>query len=93
MTHVGDTNSIFKLVSDSMTRRPLVELEYDLLTPTDVHDDLEMHQAVVFEKSNLTPTEVEDLIEIFFKRVDVTPLTRFLNPLNEATQCVGYRSR
>jgi hypothetical protein len=48
VTHVGDANSIFfGLISDSMTRRLLIELEHYLLTPTDVHDKITSSFSVV----------------------------------------------
>ncbi|RLM89527.1 PIN domain-containing protein [Haloarcula sp. Atlit-7R] len=87
MKFVVDANIILSaLISDSMTRRLLVELEDDLLTPAYVHDELEKYTEMVAEKSGLSPAEVEDLIEILFKRIDVVPRSEVLTSLQEAAR-------
>jgi predicted nucleic acid-binding protein len=87
MKYVVDANIILSaLISDSMTRRLLVELENDLLTPAYVHDEIGKYTEMVAEKSGLSPAEVEDLIEILFKRIDVVPRSEVLTSLQEAAR-------
>lgn len=87
MKYVVDANIILSaLISDSMTRRLLVELEDDLLTPAYVHDEIGKYTEMVSEKSGLSPAEVEDLIEILFKRIDVVPRSVVLESLQEAAR-------
>lgn len=87
MKYVVDANIILSaLISDSMTRRLLVELEDDLLTPAYVHDEIGKYTEMVSEKSGLSPTEVEELIEILFKRIDVVPRPVVLESLQEAAR-------
>lgn len=79
MKYVVDANIILSgLISDSMTRRLLVELEDTLLTPAYVHDEIGKYTEMVAEKSGLSPAEVEDLIGIRFERVDVVPRSEVL---------------
>lgn len=85
MRIVVDANIILSgLIADSMTRRLLVELEEDLLTPAYVHDEIGNYTDLVVEKSGLTPAAVEDLIEILFKRIEVVPRSEVLVSLQEA---------
>jgi predicted nucleic acid-binding protein len=87
MKSVVDANIILSaLISDSMTRRLLVELEDDLLTPAYVHDEIWKYTEMVSEKSGYSPAEVEDLIEILFKRIDVVPRSVVLESLQEAAR-------
>jgi predicted nucleic acid-binding protein len=87
MKYVVDANIILSaLISDSMTRRLLVELEDDLLTPAYVHDEIGKYTEMVSEKSGLSPAEVEDLIEILFKRIDVVPRSEVLESFQEAAR-------
>jgi predicted nucleic acid-binding protein len=87
MKYVVDANIILSgLISDSMTRRLLVELEDDLLTPAYVHDEIGKYTEMVSEKSGLSPAEVEELIEILFKRIDVVPRPVVLESLQEAAR-------
>jgi len=87
MKYVVDANIILSaLISDSMTRRLLVELEDDLLTPAYVHDEIGKYTGMVSEKSGLAQTEVEDLIEILFKRIDVVPRSEVLGSLQETAR-------
>jgi predicted nucleic acid-binding protein len=87
MKYVVDANIILSaLISDSMTRRLLVELEDDLLAPAYVRDEIGTYTEMVSEKSGLTPAEVEDLIEIIFKRIDVVPRSEVLESLQEAAR-------
>jgi len=87
MKYVLDANIILSaLISDSMTRRLLVELEDDFLTPAYVHDEIGKYTGMVSEKSGLTQAEVDDLIEILFKRIDVVPRSEVLGSLQEAAR-------
>lgn len=87
MRIVVDANIILSgLIADSMTRRLLVELEKDLLTPAYVHDEIGNYTDLVVEKSGLTPAAVEDLIEILFKRIEVVPRSEVLVSLQEAAR-------
>ena len=87
MKYVVDANIILSgLISDSMTRRLLVELEDDLLTPAYVHDEIGKYTEMVSEKSGLPPTEVEELIEMLFKRIDVVSRPVVLESLQEAAR-------
>lgn len=87
MKYVVDANIILSaLISDSMTRRLLVEVEDNLLTPAYVHDEIGTYTEMVSEKSGLTTVEVEDLIEILFKRIDVVPRSAVLDSLQEAAR-------
>jgi|AntRauMinimDraft_3_1070383.scaffolds.fasta_scaffold03070_3 predicted nucleic acid-binding protein len=87
MKYVVDANIILSgLISDSMTRRLLVELEDDLLTPAYVHDEIGKYTEMVSEKSGLTPVEVDDLIEILFKRIDIVPRSEVLDSLQETAR-------
>lgn len=87
MRYVVDANIVRSgLIADSMTRRLLVELEDDLLTPAYVHDEIENDIDLVVEKSELTPAAVEDLIEILFTRIEVVPRTAVLDSLQEAAR-------
>ena len=87
MTFVVDANIILSaLISDSTTRRLLVELDDDLLTPVYVHDEIENYTDMVSEKAGLTPAEVEDLIEILFKRIEVVPRSEVLGSLQKAAR-------
>ena len=59
MKYVVDANIILSgLITNSMTRRLLVELEDDLLTPAYVHVEIGKYTETVSEKTGLTPTEV-----------------------------------
>jgi len=87
MKYVVDANIILSgLISDSMTRRLLVELEDDLLTPAYVHDEIGKYTEMVSEKSGLSPAEVEELIEMLFKRIDVVSRPVVLESLQEAAR-------
>ena len=87
MKYVVDANIILSaLISDSMTRRLLVELEDDLLTPAYVHDEIGKYTEMVSEKSGLSPAEVDELIEMLFKRIDVVPRPVVLESLQEAAR-------
>jgi predicted nucleic acid-binding protein len=87
MKYVVDANIILSgLISDSMTRRLLVELEDDLLTPAYVHDEIGKYTGMVSEKSGLPPSEVEELIETLFKRIDVVSRPVVLESLQEAAR-------
>ena len=87
MKYVVDANIILSgLISDSMTRRLLVELEDDLLTPAYVHDEIGKYTEMVSEKSGLPPAEVEELIEMLFKRIDVVSRPVVLESLQEAAR-------
>ena len=87
MRYVIDANVILsRLISDSMTRRLLVELEDSFLTPAYVHDEIETYTEMVSEKSGLSSAEVEELIKILFKRIDVVPRSVVLESLQEAAR-------
>ena len=87
MKYVVDANIILSgLISDSMTRRLLVELEDDLLTPAYVHDEIGKYTEMVSEKSGLPPAEVEELIETLFKRIDVVSRPVVLESLQKAAR-------
>ena len=87
MKYVVDANIVLSgLISDSMTRRLLVELEDDLLTPAYVHDEVGKYTEMVSEKSGLPPAEVEELIEMLFKRIDVVSRPVVLESLQEAAR-------
>ena len=87
MRYVIDANIILSgLISDSMTRRLLVELEDSFLTPAYVHDEIGTYTGMVSEKSGLSSAEVEELIEILFKRIDVVPRPVVLKSLQEAAR-------
>lgn len=87
MRFVVDANIILSaLISDSMTRRLLVELEDDLLTPAYVHAEIGKYTEMVAEKSGLSLAEVEDLIEILFKRIDIVPRSEVFESLQEAAR-------
>jgi len=87
MKYVVDANIILSgLISDSMTRRLLVDLEDDLLTPAYVHDEIGKYTEMVSEKSGLPPAEVEELIEMLFKRIDVVSRPVVLESLQEAAR-------
>ena len=87
MKYVVDANIILSgLISDSMTRRLLVELEDDLLTPAYVHDEIGKYTEMVSEKSGLPPAEVEELIEMLFKRIDIVSRPVVLESLQEAAR-------
>jgi len=87
MKYVVDANIILSgLISDSMTRRLLVELEDDLLTPAYVHDEIGKYTEMVSEKSGLPPAEVEELIEMLFKRIHVVSRPVVLESLQEAAR-------
>ena len=87
MGYVIDANVILsRLISDSMTRRLLVELEDSFLTPAYVHDEIETYTEMVSEKSGLSSAEVEELIKILFKRIDVVPRSVVLESLQEAAR-------
>jgi len=65
MRIVVDANIIISgLIRDSATRRLLIEIEPDLLTPAYVHDEIDTHIETVMEKSGLEEPEVEQLIQI-----------------------------
>jgi len=71
--YVVDANIILSgLISDSMTRRLLVELEDDLLA-TFVGSGSTPRWS---PRSPAIPVEVDDLIEILFKRIDIVPRSR-----------------
>ena len=85
MRYVIDANIILSgLISDSMTRRLLVELGDSFLTPVYVHDEIGTYTGMVSEKSGLSSAEVEELIKILFKRIDVVPRPVVLESLQEA---------
>ena len=87
MKYVVDANIILSgLISDSMTRRLLVELEDDLLTPAYVHDEIGKYTEMVSEKAGLSPSAVEELIELLFERIDVVPRPVVLDSLQEAAR-------
>ena len=87
MKYVVDANIILSgLISDSMTRRLLVDLEDDLLTPAYVHDEIGKYTEMVSEKSGLPPAEVEELIETLFKRIDVVSRPVVLESLQKAAR-------
>ena len=87
MRYVIDANVILSgLISDSMTRRLLVELEDSFLTPAYVHDEIGTYTEMVSEKSGLSSAEVEELIKILFKRIDVVPRPVVLESLQEAAR-------
>ena len=87
MRYVIDANIILSgLISDSMTRRLLVELEDSFLTPAYVHDEIGTYTEMVSEKSGLSSAEVEELIKILFKRIDVVPRPVVLESLREAAR-------
>ena len=87
MRYVIDANIILSgLISDSMTRRLLVELEDSSLTPAYVHDEIGTYTEMVSEKSGLSSAEVEELIKILFKRIDVVPRPVVLESLQEAAR-------
>jgi predicted nucleic acid-binding protein len=87
MNYVVDANIILSaLISDSTTRRLLVELEDDLQTPAYVHDEIGEYTGMVSEKSGLAPAEVEDLVQILFKRIDIVPRSEVLASLQEAAR-------
>lgn len=87
MKYVVDANIVLSgLISDSMTRRLLVELEDDLLTPAYVHDEIGKYTEMVSEKSGLSPAEVEELVEMLFKRIHVVPRPVVLESLQAAAR-------
>ena len=87
MRYVIDANIILSgLISDSMTRRLLVELEDSFLTPAYVHDEIGTYTGMVSEKSGLSSAEVEELIKMLFKRIDVVPRPVVLESLQEAAR-------
>jgi len=87
MKYVVDANIILSgLISDSMTRQLLVELEDTLLTPAYVHDEIGKYTEMVSEKSGLSTAEVEELIEMLFKRIHVVPRPVVLESLQEAAR-------
>ena len=90
MTFVVDANIILSaLISDSTTRRLLVDLDDDLLTPAYIHDEIENYTDMVSEKAGLTPVEVEDLVEILFKRIEVVSRSEVLNSSRRPPESCG----
>jgi predicted nucleic acid-binding protein len=85
--YVVDANIVLSgLIADSMTRRLLVELDDDLLTPAYVHDEIENYTDTVVQKSGLMPAEVQDLVRILFKRIEVVQRTAILPSLQAAAR-------
>lgn len=56
MKLVVDANVVISaLIADSKTRKLIVTLEPDLLTPELVHDEIENYEELIVEKSGMTP--------------------------------------
>jgi len=87
MRIVVDANIIISgLIRDSTTRRLLVEIEPNLLTPAYVHDEIDKHVETVMEKSGLNEPEVEQLIQTLFKRIEVIPRAEITGLFQEAAR-------
>ena len=89
MRIVVDANIIISgLIRDSATRRLLIEIEPDLLTPAYVHDEIDTHIETVIEKSGLKEPEVEQLIQTLFKRIAVIPRAEITGSFQEAARAM-----
>jgi predicted nucleic acid-binding protein len=89
MRFVVDANVVISgLISDSATRRLLIEIEPNLLTPAYVYDEVDKHTEMVMEKSGLEEHEVEQLIHTLFKRIEVIPRAEITGSMQEAARAM-----
>lgn len=90
MKLVVDANVVISaLIADSKTRKLLVTLEPDLLTPGVVHDEIENYTELIAEKSGMRPDRVEQFIDLLFQYIEVVPAREFHPSIEAAEAAIG----
>lgn len=90
MKLVVDANVVMSaLIADSITRKLLVTLEPDLLTPAIIHDELETHEDLIVEKSGMEIDRVRQFIELLFGSIETVPAGEFHDHIEPAEAAIA----
>lgn len=74
MKLVIDANVVISaLIADSKTRKLIVTLKPELLTPAFVYDEVETYEDLTVEKSGTEPDRVAQFINLLFQCIEVVP--------------------
>lgn len=90
MRLVVDANVVISgLITESTTRRLLLTVEAELLTPEVIHDEVERHVPDLADRSGLDPDRVRRIVGLLFRGIEVVPTEELASHLDRAERAIG----
>ena len=90
MKFVIDSNVLISaLISDSVTRELILEMEEEFYSPDFLESEIEKHKDLIQEKSDLTSTELDSLLTILIENIFVAAEETYENKINIADEAIG----
>ncbi len=87
---VDATVVISALIADAATRRCLVLLDEDFVTPELIRDEIDRHRETIGEKSDLSPARIDRFLDVLFTHyVSIVPLPRIVDDIDAAAEAIG----
>jgi len=90
MKFVIDSNVLISaLISDSVTRELILEMEEEFYSPDFLESEIEKHKDLIQEKSDLSSTELDSLLTILIENIFVAAEETYENKINIADEAIG----
>ena len=90
MKFVIDPNVLISaLISDSVTRELILEMEEEFYSPDFLESEIEKHKDLIQEKSDLSSTELDSLLTILIENIFVAAEETYENKINIADEAIG----
>ena len=90
MKFVIDSNLLISaLISDSVTRELILEMEEEFYSPDFLESEIEKHKDLIQEKSDLSSTELDSLLTILIENIFVAAEETYENKINIADEAIG----
>lgn len=90
MKLVIDANVVISaLIADSKTRKLIVTLEPNLLTPAFVYDEIENYEQLIVEKSGMEQDRLKQFIDLLFQYIEVVTTDDFYLAIDRADEAIG----
>lgn len=90
MKFVIDSNVLISaLISDSVTRELILEMEDELYSPDFLESEIEKHKDIIKKKSGLSSMELDSLLTILIENVFIAAEETYENKINIADEAIG----
>ena len=90
MKFVIDSNVLISaLISDSITRELILEMEEELYSPDFLESEIEKHKDLIQKKSDLSSMELDCLLTILIENIFVVAEETYEEKINIADEAIG----
>ncbi len=90
MKFVIDSNVLISaLISDSITREMILEMDVELYSPDFLESEIKKHKDLIKEKSSLSSTELDSLLTILLENIFVAAEEIYKDKINMADEAIG----